>query len=72
MTAAHRRGSRQIVGGVCQARVVSWMQRLYHAVTCTDTTCDPSCEIADPAQPAGRFCPRVADEIGVAESTLAP
>ncbi|MBC3189498.1 hypothetical protein H7X46_00240 [Pseudonocardia sp. C8] len=51
---------------------MSWMQRLYHAVTCTDTTCDPSCEIADPAQPAGRFCPRVADEIGVAESTLAP
>ncbi|WP_168172856.1 hypothetical protein [Pseudonocardia sp. EC080619-01] len=51
---------------------MSWTQRRYHAVTCTDYWCDPSCVIGDPACTGGQLCPRVAAGIGTARPTLAP
>lgn len=51
---------------------VSWMQRRYHAVTCTDALFDPTCPVADPGQPGGQLSPRVAQEQRAFERTLAP
>ena len=55
-----------------RVRAVSWTRRRYHAVTCTDHWCDPSCAIGDPARSDGRLCPRVGDEIHTERPTLAP
>lgn len=42
---------------------MSWMQRRYHAVTCTNARYDPSCVIADLTRTGGQVCPRAAATI---------
>ena len=36
-----------------------WVRRLYHAVTCTDTVCDPGCDVAVPALTGGKWWPEL-------------
>lgn len=46
------------VGRACDPQEVSWMQRVYHAVTCTSAGCDPSCWLGDPSREGGQLDPR--------------